>query len=174
MSEPSLQQLLDLSGKAALVTGGARGIGAAIASRLAQAGAAVMISDLNGVQAEETAAALRAAGGKAAAIEADVSQPQTATRSVAATVEAFGSLDILVNNAGVFSFCPIEDIEESRWRQTQAVNADAVFFHCQAAVKQMRAGGRGGAIVNIASMSGIRPTFMETHYNAAKAAVVMI
>jgi NAD(P)-dependent dehydrogenase (short-subunit alcohol dehydrogenase family) len=174
MTNPSLQQLIDLSGKAALVTGAARGIGAAIATRLAEAGAAVMISDLNLGQAQETAAAIRANGGKADALQADVSRKDDAERSIAQTVATFGSLDILVNNAGIYSFKPVEDIDESLWKKFQAVNADSVFFHCQAAIAQMRAAGKGGAIVNICSMSGIRPTFMETHYNAAKAAVAMI
>lgn len=174
MTHPSLHQLIDLTGKTALVTGAARGIGAAIATRLAEAGAAVMISDLNLAQAQETAAAIRAKGGKADALQADVSKREDAERSVAQAVATFGSLDILVNNAGIFSFKPVEDIDEATWRKFQAVNADSVFFHCQAAIKQMRAAGARGAIINIASMSGIRPTFMETHYNTPKAAVVML
>jgi NAD(P)-dependent dehydrogenase (short-subunit alcohol dehydrogenase family) len=174
MTQPSLQQLIDLKGKTALITGAARGIGAAIATRLAEAGAAVMISDLNLAQAQDAAAAIRANGGKADAVQADVSKREDAERSVAQAAEKFGSLDILVNNAGIFGFKPVEDIDESLWRKFQAVNVDGVFFHCQAAIQQMRAAGKGGSIINIASMSGIRPTFMETHYNANKAAVAMM
>jgi NAD(P)-dependent dehydrogenase (short-subunit alcohol dehydrogenase family) len=174
MPSPTLQQLLDLSGRAALVTGAARGIGAAIATRLAEAGAAVMISDLNIGQAQETAAQIRADGGKADAVQTDVSRREDAERAIAVTAERFGRLDILVNNAGIFSFKPVEEIDEATWRKFQAVNVDGVFFHCQAAIRQMRATGTRGSIINIASMSGIRPTFMETHYNTGKAAVAMM
>ncbi|MGE0387353.1 MAG: SDR family NAD(P)-dependent oxidoreductase [Gammaproteobacteria bacterium] len=174
MTRPTLKELIDLTGKAALVTGGARGIGAAIASRLAEAGAAVMVGDLNLAQARETAQRLVAEGGQADALQADVSLRADAEGSIARTVERFGRLDILVNNAGIFRFCPVDEIDENLWRSMQAVNVDGVFYHCQAAVRQMRAAGTGGSIINLASMSGIRPTFMETHYNAAKAAVVMI
>src|SRR5690606_30813787 len=104
-------------------------------------------------QAAETAATIRAAGASAAAIGADVSRREDAQRSVAETVAHFGRLDILVNNAGIFGFKPVAEIDEATWRKFQAVNADSVFFHCQAAIARMRAAGTGGAIVNIASMS---------------------
>jgi NAD(P)-dependent dehydrogenase (short-subunit alcohol dehydrogenase family) len=174
MAHPSLDRLLDLTGKSALVTGGGQGIGFAIAARLAEAGAAVMISDLNIEQARDAAAQIRADGGSADAIHSDVSQKEQAQLAVARTVERFGSLDILVNNAGIFGFRPVEAIDEALWRKFNAVNVDGVFFHCQLAIEQMRSQGRAGSIINIASMSGIRPTFMETHYNVGKAAVVMM
>lgn len=174
MAHPALHELLDLKGKSALVTGAARGIGFAIAARLAEAGAAVMISDLDIRQAREAAAQIRAQGGNADAIECNVSRKEQADQAVAQTVERFGTLDILVNNAGIFGFKPVEEIDEALWRRFNAVNVDGVFFHCQAAINQMRSQGRQGSIINIASMSGIRPTFMETHYNVGKAAVVMM
>ena len=114
--------LFDLTGKAAIVTGGAMGIGQGIAQRLAEAGAAVMITDIN-LEAENTTVnQIRASGGKAQAIQADVSSVADAKRVVQETVRAFGRLDILVNNAGIFPMAPALQVTEELWDKVQNLN----------------------------------------------------
>ena len=103
---PSIAQLFDLTGKVAIVTGGAMGIGQGIALRLAEAGAAVMITDINPEAANNTVDQIRLKGGKAEAINADASSVADARRTVQETVRAFGRLDIIVNNAGIYPFAP--------------------------------------------------------------------
>lgn len=104
MSEKSIQQLFDLSGKVAIVTGAAMGIGKAIADRLSEAGASVMITDINIEAAQKTVKELKAMGRKAEAFQADASQVASAGQAVKATLDAFGGLDILVNNREFFRF----------------------------------------------------------------------
>ncbi len=122
MEKRSLAQLFDLTGKAAIVTGGAMGIGQAIALRLTEAGAAVMIADLNLEAALETVEQIVSAGGKAAALQADASSVSDATKVAQMTVATFGSVDILVNNAAARSIAPIMDLSEAQWERV--INTD--------------------------------------------------
>ncbi|HTN96059.1 MAG TPA: SDR family oxidoreductase [Nordella sp.] len=139
----------NLSGKAALVTGGSRGIGAAIAKRLAAEGADVAITYAKGAApAEEVVAAITAQGRKGFAIAADSADPAAVRRAVAETVKGFGRLDILVNNAGVFPNGPFEAVSLDEFDQTMAIHARAAFVAAQEASRHMQNGGR---IISIGS-----------------------
>lgn len=138
-----------LTGKTALVTGGSRSIGAAIAKRLAADGAAVAITySASPEKAAEVVRAIEAAGGRALAVAADAGDPAAVRAAVAKTVETFGSIDILVNNAGLALGGPIEDISFEAYERMIAVNVTGVFVATQEAVRHMNAGGR---IVHIGS-----------------------
>ncbi|HEU5437996.1 MAG TPA: SDR family oxidoreductase [Ktedonobacterales bacterium] len=172
---PSIAQLFDLSGKTAIVTGGALGIGQAIARRLAEAGAAVVIADINIEAARATADEIEGRGGAGAlALRADASRVEDAQATVGQAVERFGRLDILVNDAGIFPFTPVLELTEAQWDRVLDLNLKGAFFHAQAAAKQMIAQGSGGAIVNIASVDGLHPTGALAHYDASKAGLIMV
>ncbi len=174
MASLTTTQLLDLSGQSAIVSGGAAGIGQAIASRLAEAGAAVMIADINGEAAQASATTLNSQGLKARAMRADVSQVADNQAVVDATVKAFGRLDILVNNAGIFPFMPALQMTEDLWDKVLGVNLKGAFFLAQAAARQMVAAERGGMIVNIASVDGVHPTGNLAEYDASKGGLIML
>src|SRR5688572_20474788 len=156
-------RLFDLTGKTALVTGGSRGIGRAICLRLAEAGASVAVNYHRPPQAEfgrdnvadaaEVVSTIEATGGRAVAVEADVSDKAAVERMVAETVAAFGGLDILVNNAGICPFHEFLDMPEELWRRVQDVNLTGPFLCSQAAANQMVRQGRGGRIISISSIS---------------------
>ncbi|WCM53698.1 3-oxoacyl-ACP reductase FabG [Pseudomonas sp. WJP1] len=147
---------LPLEGKTALVTGGSRSIGAAIAKRLAADGANVVLTfSASPAKAFEVVQAIEGAGGRALAIAADAGDPQAVRGAVTRTVEAFGSLDILVNNAGIALGGPIEDISFDDYQRMIAVNVTGVFVATQEAARTMKAGGR---IIHIGSSM--------THYAA--------
>src|SRR5690242_19796155 len=167
----TIGQLFDLHGKAAIVTGGAMGIGAAITTRLAEAGAAVLIADVNEEEARRTAARIGETGSQVVAFRANMSQVGDIRAMVAATVERFGRLDVLVNNAGIFPFTPALEMTEEQWDRVLDVNLKGAFFAAQAAAKAMTAGGR---IVNIASIDALHPTGYLAHYDASKGGLVML
>jgi acetoin reductase-like protein len=166
-----------LDGKIALVTGGARGIGRAIALRYAREGADVAVADLNAEGARSTAAEVEALGRKALALGVDVRQQSAIQSMVDQVASTFGRLDILANNAGVARVSRILDVTEEHWDFIMDVNAKAVFFVMQAAARQMMeqeagADGLRGRIINTASIAakpGGRPMFVP--YAASKAAV---
>ncbi len=174
MTTQTIAQLFDLTGKGAIVTGGAMGIGQGIACRLAEAGASVMITDIDLGAANRTVEQINARGGRAHAIHADVSVAADAKKVAKTTVTAFGSLDILVNNAGVYTFSPVLETSEEIWDRHLDVNLKGLFFYSQAAAQEMIKAGRGGKIVNIASMDAIHPLGQLAHYDASKAGVVMV
>src|SRR5262245_35374581 len=136
-----------LQGKRALITGGSRGIGAGIVKRLAREGAHVALTYVSKVEeANQTAAAAKALGVRALAIQADSADPQAVVGAVNRAAQEFGGLDILVNNAGIGTFAPIDSLSLKDFDRTFAINVRAVFVASQAALKHMKEGGR---IINI-------------------------
>ncbi len=174
MFEQTIKQLVDLNGKTALVTGGALGIGKAIAGRLAEAGSAVMVADINLEAARQTVDEIEKMGGKAAAIQIDVSHVEDVQRMTQATVDTYGTLDILVNNAGVFPFSDVLKTPESLWDRVLDINLKGAFFAAQAAAQKMITTGKGGKIINIASIDAFHPAGMLVHYDASKGGMVMM
>ncbi|HSD52722.1 MAG TPA: glucose 1-dehydrogenase [Burkholderiales bacterium] len=163
-----------LAGKIAIVTGGAQGIGRALAMRLAQDGASVVIADV--AHATEAAQALAAAGHGARGVAADVTSPDDLGRLVEDARTAFGGIDILVNNAAFFSAIeptPFEDIEPEAWRRVMDVNTLGVFLACRACVPEMKRRG-GGRIINLASGAPIKGLPFMLHYVTSKGAVIAL
>lgn len=161
-----------LSGKVALVTGASRGIGRATALACAREGAAVLLNHWRDqAEAESAVREIETAGGTAALVEGDIALPETATQCIEAAVEAFGSLDVLVSNAGICPFHSFLDMPLDVFERTLSVNYRGAFYVTQAAANQMKAQGRGGAIVAISSISALVGGEMQTHYTPTKAAV---
>ena len=145
---------MKLEGKAALVTGSSRGIGACIARRYGREGAAVaVVGNTRRERAEAVVAEIEAAGGKAQAFMADVGVVSDCERLAGEVIETFGTVDILVNNAGVFTPMPIEEVTEENWDAQQALNLKGAFFMTKAVVPTMKARG-AGKIINISSIAG--------------------
>jgi 3-oxoacyl-[acyl-carrier protein] reductase len=159
-----------LAGKAALVTGGSRSIGAAIAKRLAADGAAVVLTySASPDRAAQVVAEIEVAGGRALAVEADAGIPAAVRTAVTRTIEAFGRIDILVNNAGIAINAPIEDVKFEDYERMLAVNVTGVFVATQEAVRHMKAGGR---IIHIgSSMSRYAAFPTASVYTLTKGAV---
>ena len=145
---------MSLNDKVALVTGAARGMGRAIAIRLANEGARVVATDINGRMVEQTTIDIRELGHDAIAVEADIGDIEDIDRVVVETMNAFGRIDILVNNAGVTRHADIMDLTVEDWDRIHRVNARGVFFCLQRAAREMIDSGRGGRIINIASIAG--------------------
>ena len=174
MSTP-VQQLFDLSGRIALVTGGSRGLGLQIAEALGEAGAKVMLSSRKAADLEEAAAHLSRKGIDARWIAADASNPDDARRIVAETLERLGPIDVLVNNAGAAWGAPAEDHPLEAWDKVMNLNIRSLFVISQAAAKLSMIPRKQGRIINIASIAGLggNPPGMETlAYNTSKGAVV--
>lgn len=169
-----LNKLFDLSGKVALVTGGAMGIGFAISQRLAEAGAAVLISDIDEKGGEAAARGMTGKGYKAAFVKTDAGKVSDITHAVAQAKAKFGGLDILVNNAGIFPISPVMNTSEELWDKVMAVNLKGVFFFAQHAAKLMIEDGKPGKIINIASIDAIHPTGNLVHYDTSKGGVLMM
>lgn len=154
--------------KVVIVTGGAGGIGSAICARFASEGARVVVTDMRG--AEEAAQALRDKGHRARAVTSDISTPEGCRAIVADVMAQEGRIDVLCNNAGINRRGPLLSLTDEDWRLSFAVNLDAMFYTCHAAVPHMIAAG-GGAIVNTASQWGLHPAPGHLAYNVTKAAV---
>ncbi len=144
----------ELNGQVAIVTGAGRGIGRAIALRLAREGASIAVADMNEANAGQVVAEIEAAGSRAFTIKVDVTQKADTERMVRETVARFGRLDILVNNAGIGAIAPLMDTDEATWDLLMNVNAKGVLLCSQAAARQMIAQGGGGRIINNASGAG--------------------
>ena len=160
-----------LRGRIAIVTGGARGIGRAIAQRFADEGARVAIADLD---LTACAAAAKAIGSGAFGLELDVTRQDSIDAMVADVVAEAGGIDILVNNAGVYEMQPILDMTRERTARVFAVNVEGLIFTLQAVARQMVAQRRGGRIINFSSQAGRRGEAMSPAYCATKAAVISI
>ncbi|MBL8698696.1 MAG: glucose 1-dehydrogenase [Alphaproteobacteria bacterium] len=165
--------MLRLDGEVALVTGAARGIGAASAALLAAAGAEVLVADLDGAAAEAGAAAIRARGHRAHGLVLDVADDAGVAAAFEAVRERHGRLDVLVNNAGIALRKPTTELPRADWDKVVAVNLTGVFLCAQAAASIMLAGG-GGRIVNLASIMGLSGggLYPNISYQSTKGAVV--
>ena len=167
----------EFEGRAVLVTGASSGIGEATAIAFAEQGARVMVSGRNPERTEavraKAEAAAAAAGGEARALAADLTDPAVCDALVEATLAAFGKLDVLVNNAGVVHGVTVPDTTDAQWRETMAVNLDAVFHMSRAALRPMREAGKG-AIVSVASDAAIVGVRESAAYCASKGAVVLL
>jgi 3-oxoacyl-[acyl-carrier protein] reductase len=158
-----------LNGKIALVTGASKGIGAAIAESLAAEGATVVVNYASSKSgAESVVARIGEKGGKATAIQGDVSQPPEIRRLFSEIKKAYGKLDILVNNAGIYEFAPLEAVTPEHIKKHFDLNVAGLILVTQEAVKLM---GEGGSIVNIGSIVGPMPAAQGSVYSASKAAV---
>ncbi|QEC47946.1 SDR family oxidoreductase [Baekduia soli] len=168
-AQTPLQQLVDLTGRTAVVTGAAKGIGLGIARRLHEAGADVVVADLDDA-AGAVAAELEAhRPGSAVAVLADVSEQAGADHLVEEAVERFGAIDILVNNAGIYPNMPFLEMDPALFRRVLDVNLVGLFLCTQAAARHMVARGEGGRIINITSIDALHPSMVGlAHYDASK------
>ena len=166
---------MQLAGKVVLVTGAQQGIGSAMAREFAGAGADVAINWLdNEGAARRVADQVRASGRRAILVQADVSQLEQVRTMVSAAQEGLGPIDVLINNAGVFPRVPFFDLTEHDWDQVLDVNLKGSCFCAQYVAKAMVAGGRQGAIVNIASGAALRGSPRGVHYVASKGGVLSL
>jgi 2-deoxy-D-gluconate 3-dehydrogenase len=169
---PEIEQLFGVAGQVAIVTGAAVGIGRGVARRLAQAGADVAVADRDAAGTERVAGEIRALGRRALAVQVDVADEAAVAAMVDRTVAELGRLDILVNNAGIFPAAKLTDMTAAQWDAVMAVNLRGVFLCTREAARAMRAGGRGGAIVNLSSIESFRPSFPGVaHYSTSKGGV---
>ena len=164
-----LQETINLSGKSAIVTGGAKGIGQGIAYRLAEAGAKVLVADLDEMTAQRSAQELTSKSWTATAIKADVSSEEDVKRMIASCLQQFGSVDILVNNAGIYPPEPVAQMTADDFEKVMHVNLRSVFLTTKYAAEAMKQQGRGGRIINITSIDALHPSMVGlAHYDASK------
>ncbi|HEX6362901.1 MAG TPA: SDR family oxidoreductase [Albitalea sp.] len=174
MSTP-VQQLFDLHGRTALVTGGSRGLGLQIAEALGEAGARLLLTARKAADLEEAAAHLKARGVAADWVAADASQPEEVARVAAEAMQRLGQVDILVNNAGATWGAPAEDHPLEAWDKVMNLNVRSVFLMCQATAKASMIPRRYGRIINVASIAGLSgsgPEMKFIAYGTSKGAVV--
>lgn len=169
----SIAEAFDLAGRVAIVTGAGRGLGRAIATRLAEAGAPVVCADIDDVTAAETAAGIRDAGGHASSAQLDVSRRDEVEALVHRVVADHGHLDVMVNNAAIIVDGLVLDTAEDDLDRVMAVNFKGVFFGCQSAGRVMVQQG-SGSIINLASGAIDMPTPSLVCYSTAKAAVAQL
>ncbi len=160
-----------LSGKTALITGAARGIGRTFAQAFAKEGARVAIADIDMDRARQTASDI---GHAAFAVEMDVTSQASIDAAVTATVEKFGHIDILINNAALFTAAPIVEIDRADFTRVFDINVGGTLFTMQAVARHMIARGQGGKIINMASQAGRRGEPLVAVYCATKAAVISL
>jgi NAD(P)-dependent dehydrogenase (short-subunit alcohol dehydrogenase family) len=174
----NVRDLFDLTGQVALVTGGSRGLGLEMATGLGEAGASVVITARREQWLTTGEAALRARGITCAAVACDVSDPAQVDATVKAVVARFGRIDVLVNNAGISWGEPIDSMSVDRWRQVFETNATGCFLMSQAAGREMLRAGRGGSMVNIASVAGLAGMTADVldavGYSASKGAIIAL
>lgn len=159
-----------LTGKVAIVTGASKGIGAAIAEKLAEDGASVVVNYANSArEAEAVVSGIKNKGGRAAAVRADMSKPAEVRKLFETTIREFGRVDVLVNNAGTYEPLPLEKIDEEHFDRHFNLNVKGLLFATQEAVNLF--GGHGGSIINISSIAALSPKPNLLVYSATKAAV---
>lgn len=161
--------LLDLTGARAIVTGGAMGIGLGITQRLAEAGASVLVADLDAAAATQAAKALDDAGLKVEWVQADVSDEDGVHETIETAVRRFGGVDILVNNAGIYPNFPLAELEPAMFDRVMSVNLRGVFLFTKYVAEQMTAQGHGGCIINVTSIDAVHPSMVGlATYDATK------
>lgn len=163
---------VDLSGKVALVTGASGGLGRHFALTLAGAGAVIAVAARRGAELDETARMIRAAGGSAQAVQLDVTDSGQVRAAVEAVCAAQGRIDILINNAGVVASVPVLDLPEAEWDRVLETNLKGAWLMARETARAMAADGRGGCIVNIGSILGLRVAGGVSAYAAAKAGLL--
>jgi len=173
--KPKLTPVPDrLSSKIAVVTGAARGIGRAIAQRFAQEGASVVIADIDINAAQDTGDYVKACGGHAFAVEADVSDVGSVQRLLDSAVEQFDGIDIFVNNAGIVVFGTLLECRLEDWNRMMAVDLTGAFLCTQVAAKQMISQERGGRLIHIGSTASLLPAPHQAAYSIAKSGLAML
>ena len=161
-----------LEGKVAVVTGGSRGIGRAICELFAREGAAVVVGDISFDGAQDVAAQIVKAGGKAIALQVDVGDKEQVAKLFQTALEQFGSVDALVNNAGINRDAFLVKMSEQQWDEVLRVDLKGAFLCAQAFAQACMARNAGGTIVSISSISGLRGNIGQTNYSAAKAGLI--
>lgn len=164
-----VNKLLDLTGKTVIVTGGAMGIGLGITTRLAEAGASVMIADLSEEDSNKAVTDLTAKGYKVKSAKTDVSSEEDVKNLIQQTIDAFGSIDILVNNAGIYPNLPVSVMTLEQFEKVLAVNLKGVFLTMKYSSEQMIKQGNGGKIINVTSIDALHPSMVGlAAYDASK------
>jgi NAD(P)-dependent dehydrogenase (short-subunit alcohol dehydrogenase family) len=174
LNDRALAELISLRGRSAVVTGGARGLGRAIARRLAEAGASVLIGDVDGDGASAAAGEIAGrTGGTVMATSLDVADPASISRAADLAVDQFGHIDIWVNNAGVYPSRPVLEMADADWEWVIRVNLGGTFVGAREAARRMTRAGHRGVIVNLSSIAGIRGRAAGIpHYVASKHGIV--
>jgi len=171
----NVKNLFDLSGKAALVTGGGQGLGRGIAEGFAQFGAAVSVVDINPETSQEVAEGINAAGGQAIPVPCDVSKQDQVSAAVAKTLKEFGKIDVLAAVAGIGDRNPAEEMTSEQWERVIAINLSGVWFFDQEVGKHMIERGEGGSIINMASIAGqVGLKTGNANYCASKGGVIAL
>jgi len=169
MATTPLSSLLNLAGKTAIVTGGAVGIGGGIVYRLAEAGANVLIADMNEENAKKTAQELTAKGWKVSGLKVDVSQEEDVKKMIAEAIKLFGGVDIFVNNAGIYPSILVQNMSAADFDKVISVNLKGVFMCTKYAADQMIKQGKGGKIINVTSIDALHPSAPGlAHYDSSK------
>jgi NAD(P)-dependent dehydrogenase (short-subunit alcohol dehydrogenase family) len=172
VSGKSIAELISLKGRNAVVTGGARGIGRAICERFAEAGANVLIGDLNAGQAREAAESIaQQRGVKTIAALLDVADSSSIEAVATRAVSELGNIDIWVNNAGIYPFRPVLEMTDAMWDNVLDINLRGTFIGCREAARHMVQAGKGGVIINLASTAGYQGGPAIAHYVSSKHAV---
>jgi len=170
MESPMILDKFKLDGKVAIVTGSARGLGRAMAIGLAEAGADIALVDL--LDMSECRQAIERLGRRCTTVTADLTKKESVHSVILRTIEAMGSIDILVNNAGIIRRAPFLDFGEKDWDDVININLRALFFLSQAAARIMVGNGKGGKIINVASMLSFQGGILVPSYTASKSAVM--
>jgi 2-dehydro-3-deoxy-D-gluconate 5-dehydrogenase len=169
MERLSIQKNMDLDGKTAIVTGGAVGIGLGIVYRLAEAGANVVIADIDGKAAEAAVESFQKKGWKVNSVRTDVSDEESVKNMISFSLKTYGSLDILVNNAGIYPTIPVMKLKPADFDRIISINLRSTFLCTQTAAGEMIKQGKGGKIINITSIDALHPSSIGlATYDASK------
>jgi len=172
---PPIHELISLTGRRAIVTGGATGLGYAICRRLAEAGAKVMVADINGAEAIKASDETVGAGYQAIPVQCDVSNEVSVREMVSTAVEKMGGIDILVNNAGIYPRIPLASMKTEDFEKVLAVNLKGIFMCSREVSNRMIEQKQGGCIINLGSIDSVHPSASEmSAYDASKGGVLML